>query len=41
MKQKVVVFSQLDATILARLQQQYEVAIINPTMGAVNEQIRR
>ena len=41
MKQKVVVFSQLDATILARLQQQYEVAIINPKMGDVNEQIRR
>lgn len=41
MKKKVVVFSQIDATILTRLQQQYDVVVINPKLGDVNEQIRR
>lgn len=40
MKQKVVVFSQIDAEILARLQQQYEVVVINPKLGDVQEQIK-
>ena len=40
MKKKVVVFSQIDATILTRLQQHYEVVVINPKLGDVNEQIR-
>lgn len=36
---KVLVFSQLDAEILARLQQNYHVEIINPKQGDVNQQI--
>ena len=40
MKQKVVVFSQIDSSILTRLEQQYTVAVINPKLGDVNEQIR-
>ena len=40
MNKKVVVFSQLDRDILQRLQQQYQVVIINPKQGDVNEQIR-
>ncbi|MBE9401011.1 D-glycerate dehydrogenase [Acinetobacter albensis] len=37
---KVIVFSQLDQDILQRLQAQYEVVMINPKQGDVNEQIR-
>ena len=37
--QKVVVFSQLDQDILQRLQEKYQVAMINPKLGDVNEQI--
>lgn len=33
MNKKVVVFSQLDQDILQRLQQQYQVVIINPKQG--------
>ena len=36
---KVLVFSQLDAEILARLQQQYHVVQIDPKQGDVNQQI--
>lgn len=37
--QKVVVFSQLDAEILARLQQDYHVVQINPKLGDVQQQL--
>ena len=37
--QKVVVFSQLDQDILQRLREKYQVAVINPKLGDVNEQI--
>lgn len=40
MKKKVVVFSQLDQDILQRLQAQYQVEVINPKLGDVNQQIR-
>lgn len=39
MKQKVVVFSQIDSEILEKLKEQYNVVQINPKLGAVNEQI--
>ncbi len=39
MNQKVVVFSQIDPDILARLQAQYQVVQINPKLGDVNQQI--
>lgn len=39
MRQKVVVFSQIDPNILARLQAQYQVVQINPKLGDVNQQI--
>lgn len=39
MKQKVVVFSQLDQDILQRLQQQYHVVMINPKLGDINTQL--
>ncbi len=41
MNQKVVVFSQIDKDVLARLQNQYQVAVIDPKQGDINEQIRR
>lgn len=37
---KVVVFSQIDQNILARLQQNYQVVVLNPKLGEINEQIR-
>lgn len=40
-KKRVVVFSQIDQTILERLQQQYEVQVLNPKSGDINEQIRQ
>ena len=40
MKKKVIVFSQLDQDILQRLQAQYQVEVINPKLGDVNQQIR-
>lgn len=40
MKQKVVVFSQIDAEVLQRLEQRYHVVVINPKAGDVNTQIR-
>ncbi|WP_174492950.1 2-hydroxyacid dehydrogenase [Acinetobacter sp. Marseille-Q1623] len=41
MQKKVIVFSQIDADVLATLQAQYHVVVINPKMGDVNEQIRQ
>lgn len=40
MKQKVVVFSQIDADILQRLQADYAVVQVHPKLGDVNQQIR-
>ena len=37
---KVVVFSQIDQEVLARLQQDYQVVVINPKLGDVNAQIQ-
>lgn len=37
--QKIVVFSQLDAEVLARLEKKYHVVQINPKLGDVNAQI--
>lgn len=37
---KVVVFSQIDQDVLARLQQSYQVVVLNPKLGDINEQIR-
>lgn len=41
MQKKVVVFSQIDTEILEKLQARYQVVIINPKMGDVNEQMQR
>ncbi len=40
-KQKVVVFSQIDSIIQQRLQQDYDVVVLNPKDGDINEQIRQ
>ena len=40
MKQKVVVFSQIDATVLEQLERDYHVVVLNPKQGDINEQIR-
>ncbi|MDM1020265.1 D-glycerate dehydrogenase [Acinetobacter sp. VNK23] len=37
---KVVVFSQIDQDVLAQLQQNYQVVVLNPKLGEINEQIR-
>lgn len=37
---KVVVFSQIDREVLAKLQQNYQVIVLNPKLGDINEQIR-
>lgn len=39
MKQKVVVFSQIDSEIQSKLEQRYEVININPKLGDVNQQL--
>ncbi|QIO08517.1 2-hydroxyacid dehydrogenase [Acinetobacter lanii] len=39
MRQKVVVFSQIDSNILEKLKAQYEVVVIDPKAGEVNQQI--
>ncbi|WP_180101212.1 D-glycerate dehydrogenase [Acinetobacter sp. YH12151] len=39
MKQKVVVFSQIDADIQNKLEQTYDVAYIQPKLGDVNQQL--
>lgn len=41
MNKKVVVFSQIDPEILARLQVQYDVVVIDPKQGDVNQQIQQ
>uniref|UniRef100_UPI000DD02DB0 2-hydroxyacid dehydrogenase n=1 Tax=Acinetobacter sp. CFCC 10889 TaxID=1775557 RepID=UPI000DD02DB0 len=41
MQKKVIVFSQIDAEVLQKLQAQYQVVVINPKIGDVNEQIQR
>ncbi|HCO08143.1 MAG TPA: bifunctional glyoxylate/hydroxypyruvate reductase B, partial [Acinetobacter ursingii] len=38
--QKVVVFSQIDATVLDQLERDYHVVVLNPKQGDINEQIR-
>ena len=40
MKQNVVVFSQIDATVLDQLERDYHVVVLNPKQGDINEQIR-
>lgn len=40
MSKKIVVFSQIDANILQKLQSQFEVVQINPKLGNTNQQIR-
>ena len=40
MNKKVVVFSQIDPEILTRLQAQYDVVVIDPKQGDVNQQIQ-
>ena len=37
---KVVVFSQIDQDVLAQLQQDYWVVVLNPKLGDINDQIR-
>jgi gluconate 2-dehydrogenase len=37
---KVVVFSQIDQDVLLKLQQDYQVVVLNPKMGDINEQIQ-
>ncbi|MFM6906972.1 MAG: 2-hydroxyacid dehydrogenase [Acinetobacter tjernbergiae] len=37
---KVVVFSQIDQDVLTQLQQNYQVVVLNPKLGDINEQIR-
>ncbi|OBY74917.1 2-hydroxyacid dehydrogenase [Acinetobacter gyllenbergii] len=37
---KVVVFSQIDQDVIAQLQQNYQVVVLNPKLGDINEQIR-
>ncbi|MCU4349819.1 2-hydroxyacid dehydrogenase [Acinetobacter ursingii] len=39
MKQKVIVFSQIDATVLDQLGRDYHVVVLNPKQGDINEQI--
>ena len=41
MNKKVVVFSQIDPEILGRLQAQYDVVVIDPKPGDVNQQIQQ
>ncbi|WP_288498364.1 D-glycerate dehydrogenase [uncultured Acinetobacter sp.] len=40
MKQKVVVFSQIDSEILSRLKHQFKVVVLDPKQGDINQQIR-
>ncbi|TCB32938.1 D-glycerate dehydrogenase [Acinetobacter sp. ANC 4910] len=41
MNKKIVVFSQIDPEILTRLQAQYDVVVIDPKQGDVNQQIQQ
>lgn len=40
MRQKVVVFSQIDSEILSRLNHQFKVVVLDPKQGDINQQIR-
>ena len=40
MNKKVVVFSQIDSDVQARLESQFEVVVLNPKNGDINDQIR-
>jgi len=40
MKQKVVVFSQIDSEILSRLNHQFKVVVLDPKQGDINQQMR-
>lgn len=40
MKQKVVVFSQIDSEILSRLSHQFKVVVLDPKQGDINQQMR-
>jgi gluconate 2-dehydrogenase len=40
MKQKVVVFSQIESEILSRLNHQFKVVVLDPKQGDINQQIR-
>ncbi|MEN8369540.1 2-hydroxyacid dehydrogenase [Acinetobacter bereziniae] len=40
MRQKVVVFSQIDSEILSRLNHQFKVVVLDPKKGDINQQIR-
>lgn len=39
MRKKVVVFSQIDLEVLEKLKEKYDVSVINPKLGDLNEQI--
>ncbi|MFV5465065.1 bifunctional glyoxylate/hydroxypyruvate reductase B, partial [Acinetobacter sp. 207] len=39
MRKKVVVFSQIDAEILSKLEQDYQVVQVSPKLGDVNQQL--
>lgn len=41
MSKKVIVFSQFDQEIQARLESRYQVVVLNPKAGDINEQIRQ
>lgn len=41
MRKKVIVFSQFDAEIQARLESRYQVVVLNPKAGDINQQIRQ
>lgn len=41
MNKKVIVFSQIDSEVQARLEQQFQVVVLNPKDGDINEQIRK
>lgn len=41
MRKKVIVFSQLDLEIQARLESRYQVVVLNPKAGDINQQIRQ
>lgn len=41
MRKKVVIFSQIDAEIQKRIEQQFDVVVLNPKLGDINQQIRQ
>jgi glyoxylate/hydroxypyruvate/2-ketogluconate reductase len=40
MRKKVVVFSQIDSEIQAKLEEKYQVSVVNPKLGNVDDQLR-